>query len=272
MSQNSSHSGRLPWVEGSFPAKKTGEFEYMIARGEGKLLINARENAFDSFLTDLGNNAGVTVDSRTISEIKSNMNYSGNGSTYEGAQHFMSTINIERGNFKASFSKVGEYYEYENGVYHLWELYEVSPRGNSFKPIIPEYTDHYGLSAGWKSALLPGWGQFYKGKTVKGAVFLSAEILAVSGLVYSEMRRSDNIRLSQETTSISIIKEYRDRADTWALRRNIAIGATAGIYVWNVLDAALSKGKMRYAWIPDNLHLNGSQESGNHYIGLTYDF
>jgi hypothetical protein len=86
------------------------------------------------------------------------------------------------------------------------------------------------------------------------------------------MKRSDNTRLSQETTNINIVKEYRDRADTWALRRNICIGAAVGIYAWNVLDAALAKGKIRYAWIPDNLHLSASEQFGNYYCGLSINF
>jgi hypothetical protein len=269
-SQRNSHSGKLPWVSGQFPEKR-GNFDYMVARGEGKSLKEAREDAFNSFLIDLGNNAGVTVNSNTISEIKSNLNYDGNTTNYDESTNTTSTFNIEREGFKASFSKVSEYYEYSGSGYQMWELYEISS-GQNFKPVIPEYTSHYGLDAAWKSAILPGWGQFYKGSTTKGVLFLTTEVAAISGLVYCEMKRSDNVRLSQETTNLSIVKEYRDRADSWELNRNILIGAAAGIYVFNVLDAALSKGKIRYAWIPDNVHLTGSENWGNYYCGISINF
>ncbi|MDR1881494.1 MAG: DUF5683 domain-containing protein, partial [Prevotella sp.] len=178
---------------------------------------------------------------------------------------------IDRETFTLSMLKVDEYYEY-NGVYQVWQLYEVNIKGEAFKPVTVETTDKYGMSAGWKSMLLPGWGQFYKGKTGKGILFLTAEIASVSGLVYCEMKRSDNVRLSQESTNLSVVREYRDRADKWALYRNVAIGCTAGIYAWNVLDAALAKGKIRYAWIPDNINLTSSESEGNYYAGISIKF
>ena len=270
LAQSNSHSEKLPWLNGEFPPKN-GNYEYLVARGEGRLLREAREDAFNSFLMDLGNNAGVKVDSRTISEIKSNLNYGGNTSDYQESTTMNTAFNIEREGFKASFSKVSEYYEYVNGTYQLWELYEIS-QGKSFKPYIPEYTDHYGIEGAWRSAILPGWGQFHKGKTGKGIFFLSAELVSISGIIYCEMQRFDNFRKSQETTNLSIIKEYRNRADEWKLYRNIAVGAATGIYAWNVLDAALAKGKIRYAWIPDNLYLKASNYNDVCYYGFTLQF
>ena len=266
-----SHAERLPWVKGQFP-KKQGNYEYMVARGSGSTLAEARDNAVNDLLMDLGNNAGVSVNSSTISEIKSQLNFDGKNTEYTEGNSSVSTFKIDREGFNASFSKAGEYYERSGSGYELWALYEVSQSGSSFKPYIPEYTDQYGMSAALRSAIVPGWGQFHKGKTGKGILFLTTEIAAVSSVVFFEMKRSDNVRLSQETTNLSIIKEYRDRADKWALYRNVAIGAAAGVYVWNVLDAALAKGKIRYAWIPENMHLNGSECMGYYCYGMSFNF
>ena len=268
--QSNSHSERLPWVNGKFPPKK-GAFEYLVSRGEGQSLKDARNDALNSLLIDLGNKAGVTVNSQTIAEIKSNLSYNG-ATDYSESSSSVSTYKIEREGFKASFSEAGEYYEYVGGNYQLWKLYEISTSGGDFKAYVPEYTTHYGLSAGWRSAIIPGWGQFHKKKTGKGVFFLSVEVVAASSAVYFESKRSDNMRKSQETTNLSIIKEYRDRADNWSLYRNIAIGAAAGVYVWNVLDAALAKGKLRYAWIPDNLGLSVSEGFNGIHYGLAYKF
>jgi len=81
----------------------------MVARGEGNSLKGAREDAFNSFLIDLGNNAGVSVNSNTVSEIKSNLNYSGNAMDYNESNQTATTYNIQREGFNASFSKVSEY-------------------------------------------------------------------------------------------------------------------------------------------------------------------
>ena len=80
------------------------------------------------------------------------------------------------------------------------------------------------------------------------------------------------MRKSRETTNLTIVREYRSRADDWAVLRNVSIGAVAGVYLWNVLDAALAKGKIRYAWIPDSVHLNGLQDMGYYCYGVAFDF
>jgi hypothetical protein len=266
-----SHPDKLPWVDGLFPAQR-GAFEYRIARGEGATLSDARNDAFSGLLADLGNKAGVTVNSQTLAEIKSNLNYNAGAENYQESSTNVTTHRIDREGFKASFTKVSEYYEYTRGRYQLWELYEVSMSGAAFTAVIPEYTTHYGGTALWRSMILPGWGQFHKKKTGKGIFFLATEALLATGAIYSEMQRADNFRKSQETTNLTIIKEYRNRADNWELYRNIALGATAGVYLWNVLDAALAKGKIKYAGIPRNMHLTVSESNGVPLYGIAFNF
>jgi hypothetical protein len=267
---NKSRPDKLPWVDGMFPAKK-GAFEYRVAQGEGATLSDARKDAFSGLLNDLGNQFGkTTINSQTIAEIKSSLNYTPGSEKYDEDTKTVTTHRIDREGFKVSFTKVSEYYEYNHGRYLLWELYEVAPE--EFTAVRPEYTTHYGGSALWRSMVIPGWGQFHKKKTGKGILFLATEAVAVSGVAFCEIRRSDNWRKSTETTNINITKEYRNRADSWQLRRNIFIGAAAGMYLWNVLDAALAKGKLKYAWVPDNLNLFVNETNGYYYCGLSFDF
>jgi len=266
-----SHFEPLPWVKEIFPPKM-GDYDYMVARGSGSSLAEARENALNDLLVELGNNKGVTVNSNTIQEIKSQLNFDGKNTEYKEGTTTLSTFKIDREGFDAAFFKVGEYYERQSGGYELWALYEVSLTGKSFTPYIPQYTDKYGFAAAWRSAIVPGWGQFHKGKTGKGVLFLTTEIVTVSGVIFFETRRADNMRKSRETTNLSIVKQYRSRADNWEQYRNIAIGAAAGVYVWNVIDAALAKGKIRYAGIPRNMGLSCTQSGGYYYYGITFDF
>ena len=264
-------TGRLPWVNGKLPKAQNG-FEYMIANSYAATLSEAQKIARSEFLAKITSQAGVEVSSDVTVKTSNQSEVKNDISSLAESIDFQKTSVIKGKKLNIAFVQVSEYHEYENGQYQLWELYEVSTGSESFKPYIPEYTDQYGISAAWRSIIIPGWGQFYKGKTGKGFFFLAAEVAAVSGVIYCDMKRSDNMRLSQETTNMSIVKEYRDRADNWALYRNAAIGAAAGIYIWNVLDAALSKGKIHYAWIPDNMHLNGSESMGNYYYGLAFNF
>jgi len=270
IAQSNSHDERLPWLKGEFPPV-AGNYEYLVSNGTGATLGEARSTAIDGFLINLGNLAGATFDSKTKEELRKNIEAGDKSSIHEESRTITNSFHIDRKNVTVSFIKVDEYYEYVNSTYHLWELYEVSKSG-TFKPSIPKYTDQYGMSAAWRSAILPGWGQFHKGKTGKGVFFFSAELISVSSAIYCEMQRSDNYRKSQETTNLSVIKEYRNRVDKWELYRNIAIGAAAGTYIWNVLDAGLTKGKIRYAWLPDNFHLTTSSYNDVCYFGVGFNF
>jgi len=263
--------GRLPWVNGTFPKPKNG-FEYRVASGDASTLGEAQKIARSNFLETISSQAGVKITPHVILN-ESNRTVTNNNTTdMTEVIDFKKTTVIEGKTVNIAFVQVSECYEYKNGRYQLWELYEVSTNSENFKPYIPEFTDQWGLRAALRSAIIPGWGQFYKGKTGMGFLFLSTEVVAVSGIVYCETQRSDNMRKSLETSSLSVIKEYRSRADDWALDRNIAIGAAVGIYAWNVLDAYLSKGKNRYAWIPDNVHLTASQYDDLCYYGVAFDF
>ena len=131
-----SHPDRLPWVEGDLPPVKGG-YDYRIARGEGSTLTQARSNAFNDILTDIGNKAGIDVNSRSIQEIRSSSGYENGASTYKEGETNVTTYTIDRKGFRAQITKVSEYYEYAGGTYRIWELYEVS-QGEKFAAYIPE--------------------------------------------------------------------------------------------------------------------------------------
>ncbi len=44
------------------------------------------------------------------------------------------------------------------------------------------------------------------------------------------------------TNNASLKKQYADKANMFTTVRNISIGAAAAVYVWNVLDAIVSRG------------------------------
>jgi len=262
---------RLPWVNGVLPKAQKGS-EYRVALGDAPTLDEARNIALNSFLAQISSQAGVTVNSETVLNVKSKEETVDGSTVWQETSDYQRNTVVKGKNITIAYIKVGEYFERKDGRYHLWELYEINTAFTNFKPNIPEYTDRYGLNAAWKSAIVPGWGQLHKGKTVKGIIFLTAEVATISSAIYFNSKRADNIRKSKETTNIKFIKEYRSRADDWALRRNVAIGAAAGIYVCNILDAALTKGKVRYAWIPKNLHFNSEQFNDYYCYGISLKF
>jgi hypothetical protein len=237
-------SGRLPWVDGEFPPQSP-EFDYHVARGEGQSLRAARSDAFNSFLIDLGNLAGVTVTSSTLSEIKSDLRYQNGGMDYREGESSTTTWRIDREGFKVSFLKVGEYSEQVRAgtgtVWHVWELYEVSSQ-RSFDPYIPEYTDRYGTDAFWRSMLIPGWGQLYKGTKTKGGFIIGGEIALVGGLVATESIRASYMKKIAETHNADHIRTYARKADTMENARNLCIAGAAALYLYNLIDAVASPG------------------------------
>ena len=262
---------RLPWVNGVFPPTKNNT-EYRVAFGDATNLNEARKIARNDFLAKITSQAGVEITSEVTVQTANQSEFRNNVATLVETIDFQKTTVIKGKNVNIAFVQVSEYYEYAYGRYQYWELYEISTNSESFKPYIPQYTDRYGMTAAWRSAIVPGWGQFHKGKTGKGVLFLTTEIAFVSGAVFFNMRQSDNMRKSQETTNLTLVREFRDRADKWALYRNVAIGGAAGIYVWNVLDAALAKGKIRYAYIPQNMRLNGTLSDGYYFYGISFNY
>ena len=102
--------------------------------------------------------------------------------------------------------------------------------------------------AAFRSAILPGWGQFYYQKPVRGmmwtvATYSSALVtLAAAGAGYQQHQtylsfipNGDNTADSQQTE----IAKQRQQANDLYTASVIAGGITAVIWAANVLDAAL---------------------------------
>ncbi len=109
------------------------------------------------------------------------------------------------------------------------------------------------VGAGLRSAVLPGWGQFYSEKTTKGVIFLAAEAVAVGGLIWADSKRSDSernyknaVRDYQEADQIEDIDDAWDEVlrtyddlDSWHETRRRWFYAAAGIWAINLIDAVV---------------------------------
>lgn len=93
--------------------------------------------------------------------------------------------------------------------------------------------------AGAMSMIIPGMGQFYKGNTLKGGMFLGLTVAAGTGILVCESTRSSYRNKAIEQPKYA--KDYNTKADNWETYRNICIGATGAIYIWNLVDAFFAK-------------------------------
>lgn len=260
----------LPWVAGRLPFNSE-EVRYKVAYGEGATYQQAREDATAALISELGWEHGVTVTSKTIDEVKhiinnDNSNFSQNRST---------TTVIEQDGYTASITKVDEYSELDKSSSHelkykVWQLYAIDCPWAS--QINLQYSTQYGFAtAGWRSLLIPGWGQFYKKQYAKGAAVLGVEVVGIATSMYFQNRRNYNIKRSLETPILDLQIEFTNRAHQQQLYRNISIGACAAVWALNILDAALLDGRPRY--IESNLDLALSTTHNNEpLLSLTYKF
>ena len=242
---SSNNSGKLPWVNGNLP-KDSNYINYKVVQGEGQQLPIAQKQAIRNLVFELGAEHGTTINSETQLKVeedvlnsKTNINSS-----------FNSKVTIKMNDLDVSFSKVDEYYETireEDGgiTYRTWQLYAV---GNNISSVIkPSYSTDYGFSAGIRSAIVPGWGQFYKKHNTKGFLFLTAEIASIGSIIYFQNQYNYNMNRSEETPTLEIKKEYVSRAQDNANYRNIAIGTAVATWVWSVIDAVATDGAPKYA-------------------------
>lgn len=98
------------------------------------------------------------------------------------------------------------------------------------------------LSASWRSALLPGWGQAYKQQRIKastiGVVQLITFAAFIAFAVEADSRRDDYLAI-HEYGSPLIDERYNDYRSAYRTR-NILGYLTLGVYLANYYDALYS--------------------------------
>lgn len=126
--------------------------------------------------------------------------------------------------------------------------------------------------AGVMSMVIPGTGQFYKGKTFKGAMFLGLTVAAGAGVLVCESTRSSYRNKAIEQPKYK--KEYSTKADNWETYRNVCIGVAGAVYVWNVIDAFFTKSAQRAIVTSKNSSLTIAPHASfdNVGVGLAYNF
>ena len=128
--------------------------------------------------------------------------------------------------------------------------------GIRYKVTSVEFTDKYKIEyrayiklmirtfhpseSAWRSALIPGWGQFYKGSSAKGwAALVGTSGLLVAG-VLSANHSTEMDNRSNETLSQFKRNYYNDEATKYHQISMVCYGLAAGLYALNVFDAISS--------------------------------
>lgn len=92
----------------------------------------------------------------------------------------------------------------------------------------------------WRSLILPGWGQRYKGHKRKAIVFFAAHTINVGTLLYAHLqmnRAHDDYLKAREP---STIESKYDKYNSFYKLRNYCLLSTAAVWLYSHIDAAIT--------------------------------
>ena len=246
----SSDKLRPQWMKHP-PVPTNLTFTYETVYSEAATLDGAREKSLSELISGTGLESGVVAVSNYTTDEDLSQTWI-NGKLSERLDYTAKTqTKAESKAVSLHIKEVAEYWERDvYGNYCLTKLYAKSKVNAT--PVFDDLylTSKYGGHGLWRSMIVPGWGQMYKGSYAKGGVFLGGTVALAGGVIFTEsMRRSCMTQMSQ-THSSTVIKQLSANMTNWAIGRNICIGALAALYVYNVVDAVVAPGARRIVVTP----------------------
>lgn len=241
----SSEKLRPKWLQKQ-PVPTNPTFRYETVSAYGASLEEARSKCLSELISSSGLSNGIVAISDYRSEERLSQVWN-NGKLTERINHDGITSTSATGSeIKLYIQNIAEYWTTDrNGMYRMTKLYAKSELNTT--PLFDnvELTTNYGARGLWRSAIIPGWGQFYKGSIPKGGLILGGTAACGVGIVFAESQRSDYARRIKQTHDIHLVRSYQTKRDHFATARNICIGTAAALYVYNLIDAIVTPGARR---------------------------
>ena len=182
----SSEKIKPQWLH-KLPKPSNSSFMYETVSASASSLDNAREKCLAELIANSGLKNGVVA----ISDNKSSERLSqiwNNGKLTERVEYDSHTsTHAQYDAIKLHVENIAEYWERDrSGNYYLTKLYAKSELGKA--PLFDniELTTRYGARGLWRSAIIPGWGQFHKGANLKGGLILGGCAALAAGIVFTE--------------------------------------------------------------------------------------
>ena len=256
------------WLTQGLPESKSGTYIFVSGHGEGATLAGAKQQAFASMSQRLELERGLTVD--TSSQIQEQFTEKKSSTSYSYRQEITLDV-VEKGHrLEIVCREIDDYWVRRGDHYSVDVLYTVTDKnsyGGSFDDKITVTTKYPG--AGFLS-IIPGVGQLYKGSTFKGIAIITGEVAAAGAILLCENTRASYVKMMKEQPKYAA--EYNTRADAWETGRNIAIGAAAAIYIYNLIDAFATNGAKRVIVEKGRSSLSAVPYVDNHSIGVGLAF
>lgn len=232
------HAQKPKWI-GNTPQELNYTYRFVEVVSSGSTLESARHNAKERLEDDTQLQEGIRIyrktrDNTTIDKSRVN----GGNLRETKKQHIEIETTVDGEQYHLQAVKVDEYPINAGGFVTLHTLYMVALCD---EPVFDRtyLTTSYGATP-IALSIIPGLGQWYKGNKAKGISMFGAEAAAVAGIIVCENQKASYIKKAKEQPKFA--KEYGSKADQWDTGRNICIGVAAGIWVYNIVDAAVAKG------------------------------
>ncbi|NQU68887.1 MAG: LPP20 family lipoprotein [Candidatus Marinimicrobia bacterium] len=252
---DSSTNTKPSWVAET-PTGKV--FRYYSGMGSSNTsLQQAQENAVANILQQIVEEGTFNVSVESMTEISESIQTTAGGTNFEITDDFIREV-VRTGTSKAihGLHKEEEYWQSvnsSNGLEHqFWVLFKVPKPGMSSNTFANQ---GYGFDPVWRSIILPGWGQRYKGEKNKGSQYLTATATA-GGATFLAFYMSDSYtRKAENERDLENRKFYNDwsgRSHTIGIISGLIAG---GLYGYNIFDAMTAPGAKKYASVsPSNDH------------------
>lgn len=206
-----------------------------------------------------------------LSKMKLDSLYLDNGSS---KMTYCITFTDSVGNAVVYAQKVDEYCSFEDYAdntyqFEYYQLYAISKRDSV--PVFDEFTlsrtyNHKALCL----SLVPGLGQIYKGQKIKGYTILGMEAtLAVSAVAFHLKKHYCDRQIDKQP---QFANSWKSKSLGWRQMRNLCIGVAGCLYVYNLIDAAVSKGSRHVVVKKPKLQVLPSASSEGAGMTLSFNF
>lgn len=232
------------WLH-KLPQPSNNTFEYEIDFATGKSEKAALESSLNSLIVASGFEVGSSIIQNVTSQMSHSQRYSNGRETDEQIDDFRVTNEIKGKELELYVKRIATYWTRDfDGTYNMRVLYAKSLNKTPNFDNVELRTD-YGIHGLWRSAIVPGWGQLYKGSNLKGGLILGGTVALIGGIIFTENQRTDYANKILKTHDAAIKKSYATKQDHFATGRNICVGALAALYVYNLVDAIVAPGARR---------------------------
>ena len=246
---------RPSWVDHP-PKASNSTYVYDVERAYGNTEREARNQAFAQELQKVAFRIGVVFDAKEINRAVQD------GESFE----------VISRDFNIPVNKVCEFTERIGIGYRVYILCQAAKAGNitvQYNEFTRCYDKRYALL---KSAIVPGWGQYSKGRYGAGTLIILGEVASLGAGAATYFMAQDRLKTMHDSNvSYSDFKAAKESYDNLMTINTVCWGAAAGIYVFNLIHAGLVKPKSNpaYAFRPNVFNANGELAIGT---TITFQF